>query len=55
MKIKTINLKLEVSTPFPLEKEEFYTELLLAEVRMNTDSKLRFHMIPPKENKKNKK
>ena len=50
MKTTKLKLKVEVSTVFPLTKEELYTELLLAENKMNTESKLRFHILPPKEN-----
>lgn len=49
MKQTKLKLKVEVSTIFPLTKEELYQELLLAENRMNTESKLRFHIIAPKD------
>ena len=50
MKITRLKLKVEVSTVLPLTKDEIYNELLLAENKMNSESKLRFHILPPKEN-----
>lgn len=43
--IKHTTITIEVGTNFNISDEEFKKEILLAETRMNTNSKLRFHII----------